>query len=61
MEDSTNRSTCMWVRPFTDWTNVHAKHFDACDSNEIATKIETKLGQARIYANNNRHSNKSRK
>lgn len=51
----------MWVREFTSWANVHAKQFHACDSNEIETKTETKLGQASIYVNDNKLSKKSRK
>ena len=41
----------MWVRSFSGWENVRAKQFHACDNSEIATKIETDLGKARIYVN----------
>ncbi len=51
----------MWVRSFTGWANIRAKKFHACDNSERATKIETELGQARIYVNDNRCSKKSSK
>ena len=51
----------MWVRQLASWANVHAKQFHACDNNEIATKIETELGEAIIYVNDRKNSKKSRK
>lgn len=61
MKDSSNKSTCMWVRQFIGWENICAKQFHACDNSEIATKTETKLRQANVYLNDNKHSKKSRK
>lgn len=51
----------MWVRQFASWANVCAKQFYAYDNSEIATKIETELGQASIYVNDNKRSKKSSK
>ena len=55
------RSTCMWVRQFVGWANDRAKQFHACDNSEIAMKIETELGQAKIHVNDNMRSKKSNK
>jgi len=51
----------MWVRQCAGWANIRAKQFHACDNSEIATIIETELGQARILVNDNRRSKKSSK
>ena len=47
------------VKRVTESMTIHAKQSHACDNNEIAMKIETDLGQARIYVNDSRSSKKS--
>ena len=56
-----NGTTCMCEKRVSKSTNVHAKHYYACDNSEMLTKTETVLVQANMHANDSKHSQKSSK
>lgn len=61
MIDLGNGTTYMSVRQVAESVAIREKQFQACDSSEMSTKIETVLEQASIHVNYNKHSKKSSK